>query len=123
MSDFSAVRDALTDAFASIGAVVYDYTPPTVSVPCVFCFAADPYLVVETIGTGRITLRLRLTAAVAMNDNQASLNNIEDLMIDIINAMPSGVRFESFSAPSVTQYGVQNLLVSEMTVEVTTQTT
>lgn len=123
MTDFAPVRDALTDAFAGIGAVVYDYTPPTVSVPCVFVFPSNPYVTFETIGTGRATIRLELTIAVAMNDNQAALNQIESLMIDVVNAMPAGVRFDSFDRPQVSQYGVQNLLTAQMTVEVTTTTT
>lgn len=122
MANFSAVRDALTNAFENQGAVVYDFVPPVVSTPAIFCFPAEPYLVPVTIGTGRVQLRLNLTAAVAMNDNQASLNNLEDLLIKILNNLPSGVTVASVGAPSVTQVGPSNLLVSEMTAELVTTT-
>ena len=119
----STVRDAFTDAFAAIGANVYDYTPPVVSTPAVFVFPADPYLNPETIGQGRITVRLQLTAAVAMLDNQASLGNLEDLLLGIFGAMPQGVRVvNGASAPSMTQVGPTSLLVSELTCEMVTTT-
>ena len=123
MANFAAVRDALTDAFENQGAVVYDFVPPAISVPAIFCFPAEPYLVPVTIGTGRTQIRLRLTAAVAFNDNQASLNNLEDLLIKILNNLPSGVTIDAVGAPSVTQIGGGNYLVSEMTAEMVTTTT
>ncbi len=119
---FASLRDTFTDAFAAIGANVYDYTPPVVSVPAVFIFPGDPYVTPELIGTGRVTLRFQLTAAVAANDNQGALGNLEDLLIDLIAAMPQGVRMQPASAPAMTQVGPTNLLVSEMTVELVTTT-
>ena len=119
---FATLRDTFTDAFAAIGANVYDYTPPVVSTPAVFVFPADPYVTLETVGIGRVTVRLQLTAAVAANDNQGALGNLEDLLLGIITAMPQGVRMGSVSAPSMTQVGPTSLLVSEMTVELVTTT-
>lgn len=117
------LRDTFTDAFAAIGANVYDETPPVVSTPAVFVFPGDPYLQKETIGFGRITVRLQLTAAVAANDNRASLANLETLLLNIFDAMPQGVLIlNGASAPSMTQVGPTSLLVSEMTVELVTTT-
>ena len=119
----ATLRDTFTDAFSAIGAVVYDYTPPVVSTPAVFVFPGDPYMAPETIGLGRLKVTLQLTAAVAHNDNQASLGNLEDLLLGIFNAMPQGVRIiRGASAPSMTQVGPSNLLVSELTVELVTTT-
>ena len=119
---FATLRDTFTDAFAAIGANVYDYTPPVVSTPAVFIFPADPYLTGEFIGNGRVTVRFQLTAAVAHNDNQGALGNLEDLLLGIIGAMPQGVRMTGATAPSMTQVGPSSLLVSEMTVELVTTT-
>lgn len=119
---FATIRDTFTDAFEAIGANVYDYAPPVVSTPAVFVFPDDPYCTFETIGAGRITLRLRLTAAVAANDNQAALNNLEDLILGMVSAMPTGVRFDSITAPSMTQVGPSSLLVTEMAVQMVTTT-
>ena len=122
MANFAAVRDAFTDAFEGLGAVIFDYSPPVVSTPAIFVFPADPYAEIQTIGSAnRVKLRFTVTAAVAANDNQAALNNLEDLMIDIITHLPSGAVISTFGAPAMTQVGVTNLLVSESTAEVTTQ--
>ena len=123
MANFSAVRDAFTDAFENQGAVVYDYVPPAISTPAIFVFPADPYLVPVTLKPNTVRMNLRLTAAVAYNDNQGSLNNLEDLLIKIINSLPAGVVLTAVGAPSVTQIGVGNYLVSEMTAELVTTTT
>lgn len=109
------------DSFEGLGFVVYDYTPPAISTPCAFIFPDEPYVDFQTIGSAsRVTLRFRLTAAVANNDNQAALGNLESLIVQLATHLPTGARISSFGAPSITQVGVTNLLVSESTIEVTT---
>lgn len=119
---FATLRDTFTDAFEGLGAAVYDYVPPVVPGPSIFVFPADPYIEPYTIGTGRARVRFQLTACVPANDNQAALANLEDLLIGIYTNMPAGVTGLPASAPSMTQVGPSNLLVSELTVELVTTT-
>lgn len=121
MANFATARDGLMDAFEGLGFVVYDFTPPVVSTPCAFIFPDDPYVDFETIGTNsRVRLRFRLTAAVANNDNQAALNNLEAIICSIATHLPQGARVNPFGAPAITAVGPTNLLVSETSVEITT---
>ena len=121
MANFAIARDALMDSFEGLGFVVYDYVPPAISTPCAFLFPDEPYIDFQTIGSSsRVTLRFRLTAAVANNDNQAALGNLEEVICDLATHLPQGARIASFGAPSITQVGVTNLLVSESSVEITT---
>ena len=121
MADFAAARDALMDSFEGLGFVVYDYVPPAVSTPCAFLFPNEPYIEFLTIGSSsRVKLSFRLTAAVANNDNQAALKNLEEVICDLATHLPQGAIIGTFGGPSITQVGVTNLLVSESTVEITT---
>lgn len=121
MANFATARDGLMDAFDGLGFVVYDYTPPVVSTPAAFIFPDDPYIDFTTIGTvTKATLRFRLTAAVANNDNQAALGNLETVICALATHLPQGARVSAFGAPSITQVGPTSLLVSETSVEITT---
>lgn len=112
------VRAALMDSLTSVQAALYDQTPPVVATPAVFVFPADPYLDFPRIGA--IHINLRLTAAVAFLDNAAALSNLETLAVAVTNALPNGCAIQSWSAPSITQVGPSNLLVTEMTVTIPT---
>ena len=121
MANFATARDGLMDSFESLGFVVYDYTPPAISTPCAFVFPDEPYVEFQTIGSSsRVKLRFRLTAAVANNDNQAALANLEEVICDLATHLPTGAVISAFGAPQITQVGVTNLLVSESSVEITT---
>lgn len=121
MANFATARDGLMDSFENLGFAVYDYTPPAISTPCAFVFPDDPYVEFQTIGSAtRVNLRFRLTAAVANNDNQAALVNLEDVICDLATHLPQNARIGAFGGPQITQVGVTNLLVSEALVEITT---
>jgi hypothetical protein len=121
LADFATARDALMDSFEGLGFVVYDFVPPAVSTPCAFLFPDEPYIEFQTIGSSsRVKLRFRLTAAVANNDNQAALKNLEEVICDLATHLPQGAIIGTFGGPSITQVGATNLLVSESTVEITT---
>ena len=121
MANFATARDTLMDSFESLGFVVYDSTPPAVSTPCAFVFPDEPYVEFQTIGSAsRVKLRFRLTAAVAHNDNAAALQKLEEVICDLATHLPKGAVISAFGAPTMTQVGVTNLLVSESTIEIST---
>lgn len=116
------VREEVMDSFAELTANVYDYVPPVVSAPAVFVFPDDPYLEPTTIGSVmRFTVNFRIIAAVAQNDTQASLTNLENLCVDIFRNLPGGAIVGAWDKPSSDQIGPSNLLVSTATIKVTTQ--
>lgn len=116
----SDVRSALMANFASISANVYTFAPEAVMPPAILCYPSDPYIEITTIGPAtRGNIRLEVVAAVAMNDNQASLINCETLVEDILAAIPSGYLATSVSGASKIQVGPSDLLTMTITVEVT----
>lgn len=116
------VRETIMDSFAELTANVYDHIPPVVMAPAVFVFPDDPYLEPTTIGSVlRFNVNYRLIAAVAQNDTQASLKNLEDLCVDVLRNLPNGAIAGAWDKPSSDQVGPSNLLVSTMTLTVTTQ--
>lgn len=117
---FAAVRQDLMSSFSDIEAVAYDYVPPMISTPAIFVFPDDPYVEPITIGSNsRVRINFRLIAAVATNDNQGAIGNLETLMAEVLTAIPSGYQVTFWDKPTADEVGVQPLLVSTMTVSVT----
>lgn len=118
----ATVRADLMDSFSAISCAVYDYAPETVIPPAAVCIPADPYLEIQTIGSSntRVLARFQIVALVAMNNNQASLLNLENLIADMLAAIPSGYIVSEVSAPVKTQVGPSDLLTATMVVEVAT---
>ena len=71
--------------------------------------------------SNRLNVRFDLTVAVAINDTQAALANIESLMLGVLNALPQGVSIVSpWSGPIPEDIGPTKLITSQITIEVVT---
>lgn len=117
----STVRSNLMDSFNAISCAVYDYAPEAVIPPAAIVFPANPYLEVMTIGSNaRVMVNLNVVACVAMNNNQAALNNLEDLVSSMIKALPTGYVVRDVSDFQKTQVGPSDLLTATMVVAVAT---
>jgi hypothetical protein len=69
--------------------------------------------------TTRLKLNYTVTAAVAYLSNQASLDNLEKLVISILGALSaSKYELSTVERPTVTQVGAVNLLVSDIRLSV-----
>lgn len=118
---FAQQRSDLVAAFSTIpNLAVFDYVPPSPSLPCLILFPSDPYFEPTTIG-GAITrgqLNFVLALAVPYLDNQGALNNIEDLMIEILQALPQNATVGAFNQPSSTELGSANVLAAQLDLSV-----
>jgi hypothetical protein len=114
------VRDELATALEGSGHTVYAYPPPTVIPPAVVIVPAQPYLDPETIGSAgtRFAIRFELICAVAAIDNQAQLDNLEQLTVAVIQSLPNGVAVDAIDRPTVEQVGPSNLLTTRVPVTV-----
>jgi hypothetical protein len=114
------VRDALAQALEGTGYTVYAYPPPTVIPPAVVIVPAQPYLDFETIGSAgtRMAVRFELIVAVAAIDNQAQLDNLEQITIAVVQALPNGTALEAIDRPTVEQVGPSSLLTVRVPVTV-----
>lgn len=114
---FAPIRQELAEAFQDIpNLAVFDNVPPAPSLPCLVIFPSDPYFEPKTIG-GAITrgqLNFVLALAVPYLDNAGSLNMIEDLMIEVLQALPQSAQVGSFNQPSNTELGSANVLAAQL---------
>ena len=92
--------------------------PETVIPPAVVVVPDSPYLEFDTISKSNIRAKINFTisVAVAYNSNPASLDNIEQLIISVVSAIPSGYEVGAVQRPTVTQVGASNLLVADISV-------
>jgi hypothetical protein len=115
------VRGAIKTALAGVAANVYDVVPEAPAVPFAAIVPDSPYMELETIGRSptRVNLNYVISVGVAYMSNPASLDNLEKLVISILGALSaSKYELSTVERPSVTQIGVQNVLVSDIRLSV-----
>ena len=118
-------RTALAGDLEGIAANIYPYPPAVVSPPAIILVPDEPYL--ELVGIGRsetnVRVRIRLTCAVAQLDSQAQLDQLEQLVVAVFEALPDGATVSEASRPATTSVGPSDLLTTDHTVEVVTTIT
>lgn len=116
-------RQQLAATLANAGANVYSFPPAVVIPPAIIVLPSDDYVEVATIGSNgaRVRQNFRITLAVAPIDNESALDGIEQLMTDVLFALPSSVGYQGgFSRPQMLTVGSSELLASDLTVQVMT---
>lgn len=112
------VRDVLATALSGVAASVYSSVPEAVIPPACMIIPGAPYLE-STLISGSVTkvkINFTVTAAVAYNSNAGALDNLEQLIISILGAMPSGYVVGNVDRPAITSVGASNLLVADLDV-------
>ena len=112
------VRDVLASALSGVAASVYASVPEAVIPPACMIIPGAPYLE-STLISGSVTkvkINFTVTAAVAYNSNAGALDNLEQLIISILGAMPSGYVVGNVDRPAITSVGASNLLVADLDV-------
>jgi hypothetical protein len=112
------VRGTLATALSGVVASVYSSPPEAVIPPACVIVPDSPYLETTTIGksTVRVKINLVVTAAVAYNNNAGALDNLEQLIISIMQAMPTGYVVGDVQRPTIQSVGASNLLVADLAV-------
>jgi hypothetical protein len=94
------VRGTLKTAISSVAINPYDAVPEAPQVPFAAIVPNTPYLEPNLIGTStRVKINLIITVGVAMYSNNAALDNIEQLVMDILAVIPQGYTVGSVSNP------------------------
>jgi hypothetical protein len=94
------IRGALKTAISSVAVNPYDSVPEAPQVPFAAIVPNTPYLEPNLIGTStRVRINLIITVGVAMYSNNAALDNIEQLVMDILAVIPQGYTVGSVSNP------------------------
>ena len=112
------VRGTLATALAGVAASVYSSPPEAVSPPACVIVPDAPYLETTTIGKSQVRVKINfvVTAAVAYNNTAGALDNLEQLIIAIMGAMPTGYTVGDVQRPTVQSVGASNLLVADLAV-------
>jgi hypothetical protein len=112
------VRGALKTAISSVAANVYDSVPEAPMVPFAAVVPFAPYLETVLINKSSIKVKVNLviTIGVAMYSNAAALDNIEQLTISILAALPSNYTLGNVSNPIPVQIGASEILACEIEV-------
>jgi len=114
------VREGLAKIFTDAGYQCYAYPPAVVQPPAIIVVPDDPYMEIETIGSGgtRVKLAFELVVAVQPMDNAGSLDAIETLCVSILQLLPQGTELGSVLRPTVEQVGPSDLLTSRITIKI-----
>jgi hypothetical protein len=122
LANLVELRSDLADALSAAGRVVYSFPKEQITPPALVLVPSSPYIVPVGIGglNNRINVRFDLTALVNATDNQAALANLETLMLAVFDSLPAGTSVNNWSQPTVTAIANQELLTSEITIELVT---
>lgn len=122
MNAFKAARESVATALAGIQANVYPFPPEMVSTPAVVLVVDEPMAEPLAIGSRlRFAANYKLMVCVAPMSNLGSLEAVEELVIDVLSALPVNVLVGPVTAPNVTQVGQSDLVVVEIPIQVQTE--
>lgn len=108
-----------TELAAQLGDVPVMAAPPaTVRPPLVYLTADTPWITVDRIGPQlRYTAGLKIGLVVPMLDNDAALTQLEDLVDQVLGALPAGVLPGYCAPPTTNVLGAQgSVLGAELSI-------
>jgi hypothetical protein len=122
LANFATLRTDLAEALEAAGRVVYSFPREQITPPALVLVPSSPYVVPVGIGglNNRINVRFDLTAIVGAADNQAALANIETLMLAVFDLLPAGASVDQWTQPNVITIGSNEMLTSQITIELVT---
>ncbi|CAB4168175.1 hypothetical protein UFOVP874_12 [uncultured Caudovirales phage] len=114
----SEVRTPLATALGGVVASVYNGIPEALIAPAVCLIPDAPYLESTLVNgaTTKVKINLTIAGVVAYNNNAAALDNLEQLMISILGAMPSGYVVGDVNQPTPLEVGTGKFLIAELSV-------
>lgn len=114
----SSVRQPLASAFSGVTANIFNYVPEFPPNPFVSIVPNDPYMEIILIGKTqtKVKLNFAITCGVQNADNAAALDNLEQLIISILAAIPSGYEIQSIGGLGPRAVGQGSSLTGEILV-------
>ena len=112
------IRAPLAAALAGVTASVYEAPPETLIAPACVIVADSPYME-STLINGAVTkvkLNFLISAVVAYNNNAGALDGLEQLVIQILGAMPAGYTVGVVERPAIINVGTGSFLTSDIVV-------
>jgi len=112
------VRAPLATALEGVTASVYQSPPETLIAPACVIVADSPYME-STLINGAVTkvkINFVISAVVAYNNNAGALDGLEQLVIQILGAMPAGYVVGIVERPAIINVGTGSFLTSDIQV-------
>jgi hypothetical protein len=124
-STLAGTRSSLASAFSALAATCYSSVPESPIPPAIVIVPSSPYLEQQLINKSVIKVKANftVTAIVQYNSNPASLDNLEQLIMGILAAMPAGYVVGNVEKPTPLEIGASTMLCADVNVWTTyTQT-
>jgi len=117
-STLAGTRSTLASAFSSLAATSYGYVPESPIPPAIVVVPSSPYLESTLIGRSAVKVKVNftITAIVQYNSNPASLDNLEQLIMGILAAVPSGYEVGNVEKPVPLEVGASTMLCADINV-------
>lgn len=116
----STARADLKTTLQALGYIVYSAPVETMTPPCLILVPGSPYASIVTVGSSpKMIMSLNVTLCVAANDNQAALTNLDAMIANVSENLPTGIRVGDFTRPTITQVGPNDLLSTDIQFDVT----
>lgn len=116
-SSIAGTRSTLASAFSSLAATSYGYVPESPIPPAIVIVPSSPYMEPTLIGAlTKVKINFTITAIVQYNSNPGSLDNLEQLVIGILAAIPSGYEVGNVEKPVPLEVGASTMLCADINV-------
>lgn len=117
-STLAGTRSTLANAFSSLAATSYGYVPESPIPPAIVVVPSSPYLESTLIGRSAVKVKVNftITAIVQYNSNPASLDNLEQLIMGILAAIPQGYEVGNVEKPVPLEVGASTMLCADINV-------
>jgi hypothetical protein len=112
------VRAPLATALEGVTESVYQSPPETLIAPACVIVADSPYME-STLINGAVTkvkINFVISAVVAYNNNAGALDGLEQLVIQILGAMPAGYVVGNVERPAIMNVGTGSFLMADISV-------
>lgn len=117
-SAITTARKNLGLALMAPGRVIYANPRENMSVPCLVLRPASVWIDPSAVSTSKPILNFDLTAVVSMNDDDAAVAQLEQLITDAMAALPANTAIASWDGPRQMTVGPNNYLASQAMVSI-----
>ena len=110
-------RAEIAKNLESFGYSVYSYPKESMIAPALVLVPGSPYVQFDT--PTRRSVKFQLTIMVAANDNQAALVNLETIIDEVSDILPTWFAISDFTQPQIVEIGSTSYLTTDINIQTT----
>lgn len=100
MNEISTAKAQFAAVITAAGFRVSEYVPERITPPVVIISNGSPYLVPASIGSEYL-MNLEITLVAATASNKQATEKLDEMVADVINALPAYARLASVAQPHI----------------------